>query len=244
MLYLFACISEKCINRSDTFRAYRCIIKDDNPHITFATDEDYNEILNKTDDTLMTTKYYQYYPEETEKEIDTEKEFILQEYLVFTEEEGKEDTALYLSHSQRLNGKKMTEEQNDQAKEQLEQAFLMHNFGVQNKANEKQAEKLLKAYQLAEAAEKEEQPEDGKEIDEELEAKHLEEFINQHHTNYATISEDFKLFEVVTAANPAQVLRYSQQQKSVVDPLWTGDRYKPTSVPACEMCQTPRVFEF
>ena len=56
---------------------------------------------------------------------------------------------------------------------------------------------------MAEAAEKDEEPEDSKDIDEELEAKHLEEFINQHHTNYATISEDYKLFEVVTAANPS-----------------------------------------
>ena len=58
MLYLFACVSDKCINRPDTFTAYRCIIKDDNPHISFATDQDYNEILKKSDDTLMTTKYY------------------------------------------------------------------------------------------------------------------------------------------------------------------------------------------
>ena len=26
MIYLFACISEKCINKHDTFKAYRCII--------------------------------------------------------------------------------------------------------------------------------------------------------------------------------------------------------------------------
>ena len=42
MLYMFACVSEQCIVRPDTFRAYRCVIHDQNPHITFATDEDYN----------------------------------------------------------------------------------------------------------------------------------------------------------------------------------------------------------
>ena len=52
----------------------------------------------------------------------------------------------------------------------------MHNFGLQ-KQNEKQAEKLIKAYQVAEAEEKEEHDENN-EIDEELENKHLEEFIN------------------------------------------------------------------
>ena len=69
MLYLFACISEKCINKSDTFKAYRCMIKDDNPYITFATDDDYNEVFKKSDDALMTTKYYEYYPEQAEKKI-------------------------------------------------------------------------------------------------------------------------------------------------------------------------------
>ena len=53
----------------------------------------------------------------------------------------------------------------------------MHNFGLQ-KTNEKQAEKLIKAYQVAEAAEKEEEHDENNEIDEELESKHLEEFIN------------------------------------------------------------------
>ena len=40
----------------------------------------------------------------------------------------------------------------------------MHNFGLQ-KQNEKQAEKLIKAYQVAEAAEKEEEHDENNEID-------------------------------------------------------------------------------
>ena len=192
----------------------------------------------------MTTKYYQYYPEQPEKKIGGKKEYILQEFLVETEQESKEDTTLYLSHAQRLNSAKKPDEQSEQAKEELEQAFLMHNYDIQNKANEKTAEKLLKAYQMAEEAEKEDNEEGEKEIDEDLETKYLEEFIGQHHTNYAAISEDYKLFEVVTASNPDQVLRYSPQQKSVVHPLWSGDKYKPTVVPPCECCGTERVFEF
>ena len=93
------------------------MIKDDNPHITFATDDDYNEIFKKSDDALMTTKYYQYYPEQAEKKIEGEKEYILQEFMVVTEEESKEDTDLYLTHSYRLNGYKLSDEQNEQAKE-------------------------------------------------------------------------------------------------------------------------------
>ena len=45
------------------------MIKDDNPYITFATDDDYNEVFKKSDDALMTTKYYEYYPEQAEKKI-------------------------------------------------------------------------------------------------------------------------------------------------------------------------------
>ena len=68
----------------------------------------------------MTTKYYQYYPEQAEKKIGGKKEYILQEYLVETEEESKEDTTLYLSHAQRLNSTKKPDEQSEQAKEELE----------------------------------------------------------------------------------------------------------------------------
>ena len=93
------------------------MIKDDNPHITFATDDDYNQVFKKSDDALMTTKYYQYYPEQAEKKIQDNPEYILEEFLVVTEEESKEDTDLYLTHAQRLNSNKLSDEQNEQAKE-------------------------------------------------------------------------------------------------------------------------------
>jgi hypothetical protein len=47
----------------------------------------------------MTTKYYQYYPEQAEKKIQDNPEYILEEFLVVTEEESKEDTDLYLTHA-------------------------------------------------------------------------------------------------------------------------------------------------
>ena len=44
-----------------------------------------------------------------------------------------------------------------------------------------------------------------------IENQLLEEFINANHNNASKISKDYKLFDVVTAKNPSQILRYSQQ---------------------------------
>lgn len=76
------------------------------------------------------------------------------------------------------------------------------------------------------------------------EHKVLEEFINANHGNFAKISQEYKLFDVVTSKNPSQVLRYSQQQRAVASPLWMSDRHKPAEVPVCSKCGSPRVFEF
>ena len=93
------------------------------------------------------------------------------------------------------------------------------NFKKAKDVNDKQADKLLAAYKLAEAAENDgdkdqdddNEFEESKEKIKDLESKHLEDFIDKHHTNYSNISEDYKLFEVVTSASPSQILRYSQQ---------------------------------
>ena len=90
------------------------------------------------------------------------------------------------------------------------------NFAKAKNVNDKQAEKLLTAYKLAEAAGDgadddsgdENEFEESKEKD--IENKHLEDFIDKHHTNYSAISEEYKLFEVVTSSTPSQILRYSQ----------------------------------
>jgi hypothetical protein len=36
-----------------------------------------------------------------------------------------------------------------------------------------------------------------------MEEKGLEDFIETHHTNYANIEDQYKLFEVITTENPA-----------------------------------------
>ena len=54
--------------------------------------------------------------------------------------------------------------------------------------------------------------------------KELEKLINSKHTNYGKISEHYKLCEVVTKANPEQVLRYiSEELQGTVEPLWLSD---------------------
>ena len=91
--------------------------------------------------------------------------------------------------------------------------------------SDKQAEKMLQAYQKKV---KEDRSVDGSAavntnaddedvgIEEEtkenaMENRLMEDFINANHNNASKISLDYKLFDVVTAKNPSQVLRYSQQ---------------------------------
>ena len=117
------------------------------------------------------------------------------------------------------------------------------------------ADNLLKQYQQQA---RDEAAQDGNEvagddddagIDDEnsknaLENKVLEEFINEQHAKVAKISSEYKLFDVVTAKQPSQVLRYSQQQSALRNPLWVSDRHKPAEVPACAKCGSQRIFEF
>lgn len=68
------------------------------------------------------------------------------------------------------------------------------------------------------------------------------------------MSEEYKLFEVVTSSHPKQVLRYiSPNLKLAVEPLWTSDKRKLSQVPKCQHCGskrnleiqiTPQLFDF
>ena len=98
MLYMFVCVSEQCIRSPDSFHVLRCIIHDKNPHIKFATDDEYNQIYKKGDHALQTMgKWAKFYDEDQTEEsmIDTTKQkdtCILKEYLIVTEEEDYKDT--------------------------------------------------------------------------------------------------------------------------------------------------------
>lgn len=133
--------------------------------------------------------------------------------------------------------------------EKLEQEFIALSFKTgKNQLNEKQADKLLQKYQQqvreeggAEIGEND----DG--IEEEtkensMESRVLEEFINENAKN--NVCKEYKLFDVVTAKNPSQILRYSQQQNLVQNPLWVSDKHKPAEVPVCPKCGGQRIFEF
>ena len=50
MLYVFACLSDKCISKSDCVQVYRAIVPHDNDHIEFATDQLYNKVMDLTDE--------------------------------------------------------------------------------------------------------------------------------------------------------------------------------------------------
>ena len=100
----------------------------------------------------------------------------------------------------------------DNHTENLEQAFIALSFnkGQSTMANDSQAAKMLKAIERAQMAGDEDE-EYGVEDGEDVHSKALEELADANHTNYKKISYWYKLFDVVTSANPSQVLRYSPQ---------------------------------
>ena len=56
MLYVFACVSEKCVN-NQCFRVFRALVHDKNSMVQFISDADYNKIAGKTDEELETSKW-------------------------------------------------------------------------------------------------------------------------------------------------------------------------------------------
>lgn len=67
----------------------------------------------------------------------------------------------------------------------------------------------------------EEEGESDDNDDDEVEEKSTVPTANQ------AMSEEYKLFEVVTSAFPKQVIRYIQpNQKAGLEPLWTSDKNK------------------
>lgn len=171
---------------------------------------------------------------------------ILKEYLIDTQEEDEKETRLYLQHSRRLSTltKAQIKADEDGLTESLEQAFILLGFdkGNNTSVNDAHAEKLLKAYQDAQG-DKEEEGDYGAEDAAPEGDNALEDFIEKNHTNYKKISAWYKLFDVVTASNQSQVLRYSQQQSAVQHPLWMNDHGICTSVPKCKHCGGGLVFE-
>jgi len=98
MLYMFVCVSEQCIHSPDSFQAFRCVIHDKNPHIKFATNDEYNQVYKKGDKALTTgADYKDFFDDDKadDESIDTTKQkddCVLEEYMIITEEENSKDT--------------------------------------------------------------------------------------------------------------------------------------------------------
>jgi len=43
-VFIFACLSEKCINQTNTIRAFREVMQDKNPFTKICTDDDYDGV--------------------------------------------------------------------------------------------------------------------------------------------------------------------------------------------------------
>jgi len=131
-------------------------------------------------------------------------ELVLNEYLIETDEEASKVTQMYISHANRLKeAKKAVDDDEDEMKEALENAFISLQFGnakKQNADNEKRAAKLFAKYNEEEANSSEDEDETVKKTAE-MEEMALEEFIQMNHNNYSKIDEHYKLFEVVSSDN-------------------------------------------
>ena len=68
MLYLFACVSPQCIKRSDCVKAFRGVAHNNNPLVTFASDEDYNFVIERSDHSLKTSHLSAMYEIQNEQE--------------------------------------------------------------------------------------------------------------------------------------------------------------------------------
>lgn len=55
IVYVFACLSERCINTPGAVRAFREVIQDENKFTRICTDEEYDEICDLSDHQLETT---------------------------------------------------------------------------------------------------------------------------------------------------------------------------------------------
>ena len=81
MLYVFACVSEQCIGKPNCVRVFRALVQDKNPMVKFLSDAEFNQISNKTDEELMTSKFSHYYDdfEDSEDDEENQEEEIVEE---------------------------------------------------------------------------------------------------------------------------------------------------------------------
>ena len=161
--------------------------------------------------------------------------------------EGFKTSELYRKHSRRIHG---TVEDEDAA-EELDQMFTDEQYGRNLKDFEKKAKKLMDQYDKEKGAEgdlgDESGDSDGVEGQGEIDKSDKE--------VVPSLSEDTKLFSLVTSRYPKQVLRYTLPKHDGPEPLWTSrkQKMKREDVPKCPKCGsvrrlevqiTPQMFDF
>ena len=73
MIYVFLCVSEKCIGTQRAVRVFRCIVPHANDVIAFDADGTYFDIQHKTDNQLIALGYRINKKEEAKQEEHPEK---------------------------------------------------------------------------------------------------------------------------------------------------------------------------
>ena len=100
MIYIFACVRQQCIN-SQCIRVFREIVHEKNNFLPIATDEEYKEICEKSDDDLLCTGKWQKIVETIPRSqvTVTDDLCVLEEYEILTHVETKKFTDFYIKQS-------------------------------------------------------------------------------------------------------------------------------------------------
>ncbi len=112
MLYVFACLSEKCIGTQNAIKAFRVMVPQENGYVAFAEEKVFEEVRWLSENDLIVRQLVK--PQEEEKEEEesiqeegdcsgsgkqgiNEKYIELEEFLIETSPEDSETTDFYLA---------------------------------------------------------------------------------------------------------------------------------------------------
>lgn len=164
--------------------------------------------------------------------------------------EPKKVTDVYVSQANRIANKV----QDDELADELEVSYTELHFGKKNREFDQMANDLIdKVKQQEIEAEGDEQEQAGSD---DSEVSDDGKDLKKMQPTTEGLSDEYKLFEVITSAFPKQVLRYvAPSSKQALEPLWTSDKRKltPADIPKCQHCGgqrqlevqiTPQLFDF
>lgn len=166
LIYIFACVSQQCIN-SQCIRVFREIMHGKNKFLPLASEDEYNEICDKSDDDLLCTGKWQKAVEAVPRSqvTVTNDLCVLEEYEILTQVETKKFTDFYVKQSQRIFRQSQPNykptDADEELFEELEHLFTNLHFGNHNRDMENRAAQML------EQVEKEESDDDDQEAGQE-----------------------------------------------------------------------------